>query len=191
VSAARPIKRLSKASKLLNINRAREVRRIQCEPCDPFDPLKFIEFELSKIIRNFEYCIDEHDSVFREAPSTLAYVDLSSNPVLVARESVVDRAMRGSCHERFVLAHEIAHVIRHRHSGKRLAQHQIGSDERNRANRYFELEANLFGGTLLVPPEANLEEMTVDSVRRHFGVSEKVAQFAISDAAFWRLHRKK
>jgi len=166
------------------------LRKLQCQPNDRFDPLVFIEHIMPSLIANFEYCYDENDEVFKKSPSTLGYVDLTSNPVLVTRQSVMERAKKGSFHDRFVLCHEIAHVFRHSRSGKILAQHRLDSPERNRANRYFELEANLFGGILLVPPDSDIESITLKDAQKKFQVSDKVVKIAAADAVFWRINRK-
>jgi len=189
VSASQGPRRLSKAAKLFNMRKAIEVHELQCCLNERFDPLKFIEFQLRDLVKNFEYFYDENDAVFQKAPTTQAYVDLTSNPVLVVRESVVERAIKGFTHERFVLAHEIAHVIRHRFTGKKLAQHKVGSAERNRADSYLEAEANLFAGVVLAPPGSGIEHMDVSKVIETFGISAKAAKFAMVDAAFWNANR--
>ena len=142
-----PIRRM-----LVIMEGAQSKRCHECQPHEIFDPVRYIEHTMPKHVKDFTFHYDEDDPVFRQAPTTKAYVDVRNGIILVMRESVYEAAYRGDPQSRFILSHEIGHVFLHRRSGKVLARHSLSSTERNKVNKKNELEASLFGGTLLVPP---------------------------------------
>lgn len=171
--------------KLSLIEAAQAKRACQAGLAEPFEPVRFIEHQLPKLVKGFEFLYDEDDPIFVNAPQVQAVVNFDDNPVLIARESIMDAAYRGVPHARFVLCHEIAHVFLHRRKATQLARHTLGSREQYRTAMPLELEANLFGGILMVPPDGVWPGISVFEVRRAYNCSQQVAEAAIVDAKFW------
>jgi hypothetical protein len=171
--------------KLVIVEAAQKKRLAQCDHKDRFEPLMYIEHILPKTVRGFEFDYNDDDEVFRRAPDVQAVVDFGGPPFLLAKASLMSAASRGDHQARFVFCHEIGHVHLHTRMKGRLARHQIGSIEQYRTNYRLEMEANLFGGCLLAPPDGLHPGMADADISLVYGCSLSAARIAISNAKLW------
>ena len=171
--------------KQLDLIELAQLKRTQISDIEkPFDPLRYVEQHLPKMIKEFDYDYSDDHPVFMRAPEVLAFVNFEYGVRLFVRSKVMEEAYYGGEQERFILAHEIGHVWLHRRRAKQLARHVIGAQDQYK-EKLLELEANLFGGVLLVPPDGIWPGITAREIRSIYGCSLPVADRAIIEAKFW------
>lgn len=186
---------LEKRRRLSIMEGALKKRLMQCDELSIFDPILFVEQQLPKIIKNFDYHYDEMDKAFIEQPNRQAFVRFGETILLVAKESLMEAAYSGDREARFIMSHEIGHVIMHRRKMNRLkrssssrqqelelSRHETGTSEQYSQNTRLELEANAFAGTILCPPTALSPMHLVRDVMAKYNVSTRVAEIALKDA---------
>jgi Zn-dependent protease with chaperone function len=147
-------------------------KRLGIDDCVKLDIVSVLEFELHRFLPEFEFVVVEDKTA---APSVLAFAR-SNPPQIAVRESIYRQAISGDSSARFVLAHELGHLmlrhgIAHKLSAGARMQRQVQS---------LELEANKFAAAFLVPGNA-IENLTPDQISSTFGVSNQVARLRLAE----------
>lgn len=107
-----------------------------------------------------------------------AYVEFSSSDntrILNVERSVWDRAARGFPQERFILSHEIGHMVLHSHAELAFCESLPGLLDYLQEQEKAEHQANLFADCFLVPEVMLLGFVDPSEVAEHFNVTLKCA----------------
>lgn len=107
-----------------------------------------------------------------------AYVEFASSEdvrTLNVERSVWDRASRGFPQERFILSHEIGHMVLHSHAELAFCENLPGFLHDLQEQEKAEHQANLFADCFLVPEAMLLGFVDPSEVAEHFNVTLKCA----------------
>ncbi|MEM9392926.1 MAG: ImmA/IrrE family metallo-endopeptidase [Pseudomonadota bacterium] len=179
---------------------AQNKRSKQADFNSAFDPLRFAEQIVPKDVAKFDFdYFDEHEE-FRSRPELQAFVEFNEGCTMVVRSSVMEQAYRGDKQSRFIICHELGHVYLHKNKAAKiwretnrsviLGRHTIQSRYQYLQNPQWELEANLFAGTLLAPPLGISQLMNTREIRMKYNCSDEVATQAKKDAELWRAQQR-
>lgn len=129
--------------------------------CNILDFLSFSEFKL-------EYEIVKDERLKNE----YAVTDLKIGKILI-RESVFDKASKGSYRDRFTIAHEIGHYFLHCLYGN---VSLCRAKENIKPYESPEWQADTFAGELLVNTDDNLKNLSIEDIQQKYEVSRQVAE---------------
>jgi uncharacterized protein DUF955 len=133
------------------------------------DILDVVEFKLSTLFPDFSFVVIEDKS---EADDVLALT--RAEPLeIVLKESIYQQAINEHPQARFILAHELGHLMLHRKYIHPMAD--ILLDDIRSPDSGFEGEADWFAGAFLIPSEV-INCMAPKDIATRFGVSESLAQ---------------
>jgi len=128
-----------------------------------FDVLRVIEIDLAKFVNDLSFVVVDDKELDDGVLALTTHDPLS----IVVAESLYDLAFSRDENARFVLAHELGHVLLH--DSERLEH--CGIDQIDKAQRSnFELEANLFAEAFLMPAHL-VRSMTATEISHSCGVS--------------------
>lgn len=171
---------------------ASDFRRAQCDDRELFDPVRFVELELPKIVPGFEF-LPVGPEYLGNAETVRARADFKNGKVLYVAEEVYYKAQEGDAQERFTLAHEAGHVVLHNRTGLTFARNVMGTNEyvqeqRVRARKTYEIEANLFAGAVLLPVTALDPTLMTGELARTYGVSQLAAEKGVQQAKRYKIY---
>ncbi len=134
------------------------------------DILRIIELNLPKLFPNFRFVIDD-DIDNNVTQNVVAYTQFRPLEIHVS-ERIYQLAKEGEPRVKFLLAHELAHVVVHS---------QDIAANLDRLEIDIEIEANLFAAALLVPAW-RIGCMSAAEISGKFGVTEAIAKWRLMHA---------
>ena len=134
------------------------------------DIIKVLEFALPLVVPNFSYVIRAIEDM--DYPDKHAYCIPDKN-IIVIREDIYERAVKGEGRDRFTIAHEIAHLLLHKNEAMILTR--VYNNETIKTFENPEWQADAFAGELLCPARAT-RTMTVQAAADFYGVSLDAAR---------------
>jgi len=134
-----------------------------------FPIIDFIEFVLPKVMTNFEFSVEDGESLGDN--HGLTYPD---DRIIILREDVYHGAIAGNGRDRMTAAHELGHLLLHKNIP--LAK----SDNRIQAFESSEWQANCFAGELLIPFEQLNVDGDLQDIANFYGVSLEAARYQVA-----------
>ncbi|MFG6327969.1 MAG: ImmA/IrrE family metallo-endopeptidase [Lachnospiraceae bacterium] len=134
-----------------------------------FDILHFMEVTLPKIIPEYEFCIEDIETM--GDAEGLTYPDKG---IVKIRQDVYDGAVSGNGRHRFTIAHELFHLLRHDDSNITFARIRKENDIKKYEDP--EWQADAFGGELLVPNHL-IQGLSAEEISQKCGVSLPAASY--------------
>ncbi len=154
-------------------NFAMAVRFLVGKENDPyFDIVRFLDIDLPKLDPDFSLVIEDKDTLGE--CHGLTYPDRDEIHI---RSDVYERADNGSGRDRFTMAHELFHLLRHVKENISYARTEEGANVPN--YRLPEWQADAFGGELLMPAHL-ISDMTVEEIMKKCRVSQSAAVCQLS-----------
>lgn len=109
-----------------------------------------------------------------ELPNEYA-VSSPNQKIIRCRESVYEKALNGSAHDKFTLAHELGHILMHQNTNPEFARSQSASSHHYTEDA--EWQANTFASELLVDSRQLEGINSPRDIKMRFGVSFESAGY--------------
>jgi Zn-dependent peptidase ImmA (M78 family) len=137
--------------------------------------VQFIEFELPKILPNFNLIILD-DDLF---PNNIHGLTDTLRRTIILPERIYNGAIQGNGRDRFTCGHETAHLLLPLYFEVKFLP--CPNDQAFPDYQKPDWQADVFSGALLCPAKI-IRGMHVSEVMQKFGVSRKAAEFNLRES---------